>query len=183
MATEQELYASLEDLNKAIDRSNAEKDQLRERLRLIERIALNHIGGDSASDQALGEIVGVAEGDPNWLRHAKINYEMDRAKLVRAARTMVEDFIEHFPEEGIPEEAAKQYAAEALADQIEQELLPMLFMAEDGRTFLRGTGQPYPRPATDRRAFEPSEDQACPKCGSSAWKYEGDRQMCADCGA
>lgn len=23
----------------------------------------------------------------------------------------------------------------------------------------------------------------CPKCGSYAWRYDGDRQVCADCGA
>lgn len=48
---------------------------LTERLRLITRAALEHIDGDRQPDDTnWSEIVGIAEGDPNWLQHARANY-------------------------------------------------------------------------------------------------------------
>lgn len=32
------------------------------------------------------------------------------------------------------------------------------------------------------RAFEAENPPRCPRCGSYAWVYKGDRQVCADCG-
>ena len=70
-----DLDASLDSLGAAIDRSVAERDQLRERLELITRAALERIDGDSQpNDTHWSEIIGIAEGDPYWLQHARANY-------------------------------------------------------------------------------------------------------------
>ena len=134
MATTEELNAAMESLSQSIDRSNAEKDRLRERLRLITAAALNHVDGDSQpNDTHWSEIVGIAEGDPNWLQHAKANYEVKHAELVRFATTIVEHVINEFSQYSVAD--TPRVAAE-VADRIEQELLPAMVLAEDGRTFL-----------------------------------------------
>jgi hypothetical protein len=69
------LERALAELDCSIVRSLAEKDELRERLRLVIRAASEHIDGDSQpSDTHWSEIIGIAEGDPNWVQHAKANY-------------------------------------------------------------------------------------------------------------
>lgn len=55
-------------------------EDLRERLRLIACAAAEHTDGDSQPhDTHLAEIAGIAEGDPWWLQHARVNYP-DRTK-------------------------------------------------------------------------------------------------------
>lgn len=48
--------------------------QLAERLALIVRVALDRIDGDSPQDTAWSEIIGIAQGDPHWLQHARTNH-------------------------------------------------------------------------------------------------------------
>jgi len=33
-----------------------------------------------------------------------------------------------------------------------------------------------------RAAQDDDPEMACPRCGSTVWRYDGDRQRCADCG-
>jgi hypothetical protein len=138
-----DLDASLKSLGEAIDRRMEELDELRDRLHLIAMAALNRIDGDTHADTYWSEIVGIAKGDPNWLRHARINYEVKHARLVQlSARLLQTCLIE--TDEDLRSPDSIQRVAVAIADQIEQELLPEMQIGEDGRTFLRGQGKPYP---------------------------------------
>lgn len=150
-----DLDASLASLGEAIDRSNAEKDRLRERLHLITRAALERIDGDSRPhDTHWSEIIGIAEGDPNWLHCAKVNYEINHLRLVSLATKLLHTCLIE-TDEDLRSPASLARVSAAMADQIEQEILPEMFLAEDGRTFLRGQGQPYEiKERSDRRAVE-----------------------------
>lgn len=128
----------------------ARAPSMAERLHLITRAALDRIDGDSQSDTHWAEIVGIAEGDPNWLQHAKANYEKTHAEIVRFSMKLIEHVIENLDGEEtmtvtLVPTARMQHIAEYMADLIEQDLLPVQFLAEDGRTFLRSQGKPYPR--------------------------------------
>lgn len=130
-----------EDEQKANAKLIARAPSMAERLQLIEQAALNRIDGDSQpNDTQWGEIVGIACGDPNWLQHAKANYPAEHAKLVTICLSLLESITDQF-ERG----DSDQSIAACMADQIEQELLPAMVIGEDGRTFLRSQGQPYPR--------------------------------------
>lgn len=130
--------------NTAVDLT-ARVQALEDRLRLITRAALERIDGDSSQDTHWSEIIGIANGDPRWLQHAKANYEVDHAQLVRHARRLVESLVDSLPDEGPIDDAWRQHEAACIADSLEQEILPEMFLAEDGRVFLRGQGKPYPR--------------------------------------
>lgn len=114
---------------------------LERRLHFITRAALNHIDGDSQpSDTHWSEIVGLAEGDPNWLRHAQANYDLQHARLVELSKRLIETAVEHVEDEGLApgfvrSPQAMQRLAAVVADQIEQDLLPEMVLAENGRTF------------------------------------------------
>lgn len=138
-----DLDASLQSLGEAIDQRMEELDQLRERLQLIIRAALNHLDGESQPhDTHLSEIIGIAKGDPNWLHHAKVNYDVKHQQLVDLCGRLLETSESYFDyEAGHFDPLGAQHA---MADIIEQEIIPEMFLAEDGRVFLRGQGKPYP---------------------------------------
>lgn len=127
---------------------------LERRLHLITRAALERIDSDSQpNDTHWSEIIGIAEGDPNWLHHAKVNYEVDHLRLVSLATKLLHTCLIE-TDEDLRSPASLARVAGAMADQIEQEILPELMLAEDGRTFLRGQGESYPaiQPTHERRA-------------------------------
>lgn len=106
---------------------------LRLRLNLIIRAALNHIDGDSQPhDTHWSEIIGIAEADPNWLQHAKANYDVQHARLVELSKGLLNTIIDQ-----LSFTADEMVIARMMADQIEQALLPEMMLAEDGRTFRR----------------------------------------------
>lgn len=116
-----------------LDRDAKEIAILRERLNLITRAALNRIDGDSQpNDTHWSEIIGIAEGDPNWLRHAKINYDVDHADLVQRCRRLLGHIID-----GVGVGSSEDQIAHFMADALEEELLPEMVLAENGRTFRR----------------------------------------------
>lgn len=123
------------------------------RLRLITRAALERIDGDSQPhDTHLAEIIGIAEGDPHWLHHAKVNYEVDHLRLVSLATKLLHTCLIE-TDEDLRSPASLARVSAAMADQIEQEILPEMMLAEDGRVFLRGQGQAYDiKERSDRRA-------------------------------
>lgn len=138
------LQTRLRDLVALCANREGQIAKLADRLHLITHAALTRIDGDSQPhDTHWSEIVGLANGDPNWLRSARLTYEQDHASLVALARHLVESLIDSLPEEGPIDEAWKAREAESIADSLEQEILPAMELAEDGRTFLRGQGKPY----------------------------------------
>lgn len=134
-----------EDEQKANAKLIARAPSMAERLRLIERAALDRIDGDSQpNDTHWGEIIGIACGDPNWLQHAKANYPVKHQQLVKLSAELIERILHELDGElATPAQIVR--TAEIVADLIEQDVLPEMFLAEDGRTFLRSQGQPYPR--------------------------------------
>ena len=109
----------------------AQAPVLDDRLRLITRAALDRIDGDSPHDQILSEIVGIAEGDPHWLQHARANYDLKYARLVTLATKLVEHVVDEFTRHSL---ADTPRVAHELADIIEQEILPEMVLGENGRT-------------------------------------------------
>lgn len=134
------IEASLHSLSEALDRSKAENDRLRERLDLIVKAELNHIDGDFQHDGHHAEIVGIAIANPDWLKHAKETYDMKHAELVQFGREMFERINDQ-----IGFGSTAEHIAHVIADVIEERILPAMVLAEDGRTFLRSQGKPYPR--------------------------------------
>lgn len=132
----------IHDLVALVANRDALVEKLLDRLRLITRAALDHTDGDSQPhDTHFAEIVGIAEGDPDWLRHARVNYETKHARLVELSKSLYLTALES-------EDSAKgaTLAIEQIADQIEQELLPEMMLGEDGRTFLKSQGLPLRDP-------------------------------------
>lgn len=103
---------------------------LEERLRLIMRAALDRIDGDSQpNDTHWSEIVGIADGDPNWLQHARVNYALDHATLVTHCRRLF-GYITDAVALNTPDQIAHM-----MADHLEEAVLPELVLGEDGRAF------------------------------------------------
>lgn len=131
----------IHDLVALVASRDATIEKLAHRLHLIMRAALDRIDGDSPSDTQWSEIVGIADGDPNWLQHARINYAANHFKLVTLARSLFETFLES---EDSPK--GHELVVQQIADQIEQEVLPELMLGEDGRTFLQSQQKPLRDP-------------------------------------